>query len=108
MKKEMFLKQSISELYNIQKDTCINARQLSELSQQDIEKLNAFHAQDVMMIELPDEYFCGMRANHFVVEFGWSELSYHDEGETPISQILITANHKGVRMLTLLDCPKGY
>lgn len=108
MNKKYFLRKTISELYNTQKDTCINAKLLSELEQQDIEELDAFHAQDVVMLELPDEYFYGIRADHFVIEFGWSELYYHDEGKNPVAQILITANHKGKRALTLLHCPKGF
>lgn len=108
MNKKDFLRKTISELYNTQKDSCINAKPLSELTTEDIEALNAFHTQDVVMLELSDEYFCGIRADHFVIEFGWSELYYHDEGENPVAQILITANHKGLRALTLLHCPKDF
>ena len=48
------------------------------------------------MIVLNDDYFCGIRANHFVIEFGQSE---YYEGDL----VLITANHKGTRALTLID-----
>lgn len=106
MNKEKFTLRTISELYH--NGVNIKPTAFSNLTEDDIEKLDAFHASDVMMIELPDEYFCGIRANHFVVEFGWSELDFYDEGENPVNQILITANHKGVRMLTLIDCPKTY
>lgn len=59
------------------------------------EYLNAFHMNELYLVERDDEYFCGIRANHFCVEVGYSE----NDNE---KQILISANHKGVRRVTML------
>lgn len=53
--------------------------------------VNTFHMTSATVIKTNDDYFCGLRANHFLVEYGWSE---EDEGHL----ILVTANHKGFRM----------
>lgn len=75
----------------------ISPRSLSELSLDDIELLNGFHMTEILSFELNDEYFLGMRANHFCVEIGYNE---HIEGAT---QVLISANHKGVRLISLFN-----
>ena len=71
-------------------------KSLTELTKDDMHILSGFHTSDVDMIVLNDDYFCGIRANHFVIEFGQSE---YYEGDL----VLITANHKGTRALTLID-----
>jgi len=53
--------------------------------------------EDIGLVTLNDEYFCGMRANHFAIEFGYSEYD-----ELGLNYILISANHKGIRLVTLL------
>lgn len=63
--------------------------------QEDIDELTVFHAKEVFMIEKDDEYFCGIRADHFVVEIGFSE-------RRPGKIYLITANHKGHRCVTMI------
>ena len=72
---------------------------LTDLTKDEMDILSSFHAVDVDMIVLKDDSFCGIRADHFVIEFGWSECH---EGDL----ILITANHKGSRALTLIDISK--
>ena len=72
---------------------------LTDLTKDEMDILSSFHAIDVDMIVLKDDYFCGIRADHFFIEFGWSECH---EGDL----ILITANHKGSRALTLIDISK--
>ena len=68
--------------------------------------LSGFHAREVYHVTKEDDYFCGIRANNFVVEYGWSE--YYDtpmsiEDNEPINNMyLITGNHKGYRATTLL------
>lgn len=64
-----------------------------------IEFLKRFHTQDASLITEDDNYFVGMRANHFIVEIGYSENPF---GEDNIEQkyAIITANHKGNRLVT--------
>lgn len=50
----------------------------------------SFHPKEVLMIEKDDEWFCGLRANHFVVMSGWSE-QYGDD----FTVTIVMANHKG-------------
>lgn len=47
------------------------------------------------MVEKDDDYYCGIRANHFVVEVGYSET------RTGLVY-LATANHKGIRCVTMI------
>lgn len=49
-----------------------------------------FHMTSAMVIKKDDDYFCGIRANHFVVEFGCVE---EEDGFF----LLVTANHKEFR-----------
>lgn len=81
---------------NVVSNTLIDSKNLNDLNNQDIEVLNAFHAQKVEIIERNDDYLCGIRADHFVVETGYSELS---DGVI----YLISANHKGIRLVTMLE-----
>ena len=66
-----------------------------DVYQEDIDELTVFHAKEVFMIEKDDDYFCGIRADHFVVEVGFSE-------QRPGKIYLITANHKGNRCVTMI------
>lgn len=78
--------------------------------------LASFHATAAAVFKLHDEYFCGIRADHFVVEFGWSEdfveqidlpespgraVAEPDEDTMPLEYnpacVVVTANHKGAR-----------
>ena len=96
--KNRILIRTIKNIYKNSGSRLIDSKSLDELTPDDIHKLNCFHATDVDMVTLDDEYFCGIRANHFCIEFGWSE---EDSDNTP--HILISANHKGIRVITLLD-----
>ena len=69
---------------------------IEDLSSNEISELDAFHATNVYMVERNDDYYCGIRADHFVVEEGWSEFN---EG----LNYLVTANHKGIRRMTLVS-----
>lgn len=57
--------------------------------------LDEFHLKELYMVCRDDDYFCGIRANHFSVEVGINEI-------TNERQVLVVANHKGVRRVTLL------
>ena len=54
----------------------------------------SFHSELILGVEKKDDYFCGIRANHFCVEIGWSEMIY---GVFAI----VTGNHKGTRVSTI-------
>ncbi|AEB29597.1 hypothetical protein CAR_c09040 [Carnobacterium sp. 17-4] len=71
------------------------AKPYDELTEKDMSELNSFHPEKVHMLEENDDYFLGMRANHFVIEEGTSEN--HDQ-----ITYLISANHKGIRKQTML------
>lgn len=75
----------------------IDSISIEELTNEHIDELNQFHATEVAMIEKEDSYFCGLRANHFVVEVGWSESR-----EENVIVYLITCNHKGLRAMTMM------
>jgi len=51
--------------------------------------IETFHPTNVKMVERDDSWFCGMRANHFVVIAGWNEEDYD------LYSIMVIANHKG-------------
>lgn len=69
----------------------------NEIPQATFAILNTFHASNVFMIERDDDYFCGIRADHFVVEVGVSEML--DEDTTVY---VVSANHKGLRSVTVV------
>lgn len=57
-----------------------------------------FHMRETYVVTTNDEYFCDIRANNFVVEYGYSE-----EGVNPQQPVvLITGNHKGHRAVALM------
>ena len=70
---------------------------LESLNETELEILTTFHAKDVLKVERDDSRFCGIRANHFAVEVGWSEALSEDDSTVYV----ITANHKGVRVVTV-------
>jgi hypothetical protein len=60
------------------------------------------HPEAVRMMELPDDYFLGLRAEHFVLIFGtseavWVELS--DSSSYMDDCVALLANHKGGLMV---------
>ena len=57
-------------------------------------EFNAFHCKELLIVVRNDDYFCGLRADHFGVELGEVE---GEEGRWS----LITCNHKGVRLSKL-------
>lgn len=59
--------------------------------------ISGFHAEKIIEHEEPDKYFAGLRANHFSVEIGWSELS----NSLNDIIVIVTANHKGTRVTTV-------
>lgn len=74
----------------------LEPKSIDELTDDDIFELDVFHVQNVYMTTMNDDYFLGMRANHFVIEEGYSE----QHGNTTV--YLVSANHKGTRLQTLL------
>ena len=81
--------------YLLNLNILFEAKSMEEMTEKDIFEINSFHAEKVYMLQENDDYFLGIRANHFVVEEGTSEN--HDE-----IVYLISANHKGVRLQTML------
>ncbi|WP_209304576.1 hypothetical protein [Streptococcus cuniculi] len=69
---------------------------VENLTSVEIDELNAFHARSCCMILKNDDYYYGLRANHFVVEEGWSERHIFSRMK------LISANHKGGRAMVLI------
>lgn len=84
-----------------------------------------FHAKEIYTHEVDDDYFMGIRANHFVIEIGVVDYgalgqnvsdvyTFLREQGLPDYRIpviaLVTGNHKGVRKTTvwLLDEEANY
>ena len=57
-----------------------------------IASVKDFHIDHVETLELPDAYFCGIRANHFALIYGWKE---QDVCDPSCRSVIIIANHKG-------------
>ena len=55
----------------------------------DISIVKDFHIDHTETLELPDLYFCGIRANHFALIYGDPDI------ECGCRLVLILANHKG-------------
>ena len=66
--------------------------------------LTGFHAVDYYTVKLDDDYIGNIRANHFMIEVGWSEEGMSQEHE---SIILVTGNHKGMRLTDIYVTAKG-
>ena len=67
----------------------------------DVETLkifSGFHAEKIVEHKEPDEYFAGIRANHFAIEIGWSEFAEDLDNDLIV---VVTANHKGTRISKL-------
>ncbi len=62
---------------------------ITELNDDELSELDAFHMQEVYLLQKDDDYIGRVRANSFVLEIGYSEIR---EG----SFALLTANHKGM------------
>lgn len=112
MQKE-FIKQLIMSVYSNEDNIIFKGLNYNDLGEEDIAILNGFHLKEVCLIEMEDDYLCGIRANHFCIEYGEHEhLDFAEHQESfDIDSInlgkfiLITANHKGVRTMTLLQIP---
>ncbi|MDW4214812.1 hypothetical protein QI212_02140 [Staphylococcus saprophyticus] len=59
--------------------------------------LDSFHTNEVATVEKNDSYFCGSRANTFVVMFGWNEQFENKD------IVLIQSNHKGNLNFTMFE-----
>lgn len=94
-----YLEKYLELLADNQENVVVDA--LGLLTESDQDELDAFHAQAVEMIERNDERFLDTRANHFVVEIGWSERHMLQNG-TYIEMFLVSANHKGSRNQMLI------
>lgn len=81
---------------NICSTIVIDAESIRHLSEEQFFKLDCFHMINSYVIEKEDDYFCGLRADHFIVEEGFSE-----DVENVV--YLITANHKGNRVMTMIE-----
>lgn len=91
------LENKLKELYLNKDKVLISRKYIQELSSNEMLKLRMFHTKDVEVIRKDDEMFCGLRANTFVIERGFSEVFGID-----VVVYVITANHKGCRAITML------
>lgn len=91
-----YLKDLFEKMYKDKSNIIIDSKLISELTSEDIDNLDGFHMEELLMIEADDDYFCGIRANHFCVECGF------DEHFPNKNAALISANHKGLRKITFL------
>lgn len=94
------LESYIQSLYDNEDFRIIDNHEIDDLNSLNVnllEVLSTFHAQDVLKVEKDDSYFCGIRANHFAIEVGWSESLLGDDSTVYV----ITANHKGCRVVTV-------
>lgn len=101
MKNEL-IKQRLSSVYTEEKNVLFQCVDLRSLDENKIGVLESFHMQELYLLEENDDYFCGIRADHFCIEIGFSEYAYAEEEEEGNNLALITANHKGTRLMTLL------
>lgn len=62
-----------------------------------MEMLGMFHAKEVEILRMDDDYFMGIRAETFCLELGYSEMNYYPQQVT-YDVLVITANHKGFRV----------
>ena len=65
--------------------------------------IRMFHATAGVMLKGHDEYFCGIRGDHFMVEFGWSEDYGGIRSNAAWEEracVIVTGNHKGTRICT--------
>lgn len=81
---------------NVQPKVLIEHESIRDLTEEQLFELDCFHPSKVTTVKKADDYFCGIRANHFVVEEGFSE---NVDGIV----YLITANHKGNRVMTMIE-----
>ncbi|MFI8612247.1 hypothetical protein [Staphylococcus capitis] len=89
---------------NLIENAYLNAKENRTLLIEDIsfqldtherELLDGFHPQEVLKVTKDDAYYCGSRANTFVVMFGWDEMSGYEK------TVLIHSNHKGCLHYTM-------
>lgn len=96
------LKHLVGLIYAQQQNILFDHCTFGEIDEGYIDVLEGFHLQELYLIEENDDRFCGIRANHFCVEYVYSEHFVDNKDQNPLPLLLITANHKGTRMMTLL------
>ena len=67
---------------------------------------SSFHATKIYEHTENDDYFAGIRANHFMIEIGYAEYAPENVTSWSVDEpnlILVTANHKGTRISKLLE-----
>lgn len=74
----------------------------SNLSNEERLFLNGFHTTNSIFVEEEDNYFVGIRANHFVVEIGTTENPIDKQDTIDTEFAVVTANHKGSRYVTVI------
>lgn len=92
----------LEQTYN--NKTCkilIDSKPVEDMSEHDFKLLNAFHAYNVVCVKKNDEYFCGIRANTFCVEFG--DLEPGDFEGAGAEVVLVSGNYEGFRVHTLME-----
>ena len=104
--KNTLIKNFILPIYANKNNIIFECEPLDGLNDRYISMLSGFHLKELYLIEEDDSCFCGIRANHFCVEYGFSEYFLTDDPDREFDKlILITANHEGIRAMTLLKVP---
>lgn len=80
----------------MKREKIIDAKPLWNLSAKEFEELDAFHTQFARTIEVSTCVLCGIEADLFIIEEGWSE---NYVGKATV----ITANHEGNRYITMIN-----
>jgi hypothetical protein len=62
------IKKFIAKVYADERNVLIDHASLRSLSEDQMSIIEGFHLNELYMIELDDDYFCGICANHFCIE----------------------------------------
>lgn len=68
--------------------------------------LENFHTLYAFLHLENDSYFVLGRADHFVVEIGYTEADYSDTQDDLLNYVVITCNHKGNRLVAMYKYAK--
>ncbi|RIO56776.1 hypothetical protein BUZ50_00960 [Staphylococcus hominis] len=96
--KDKLFERYLEDLYKNENNVVSGPDLIYQTTYEQLGTYESFHCQEVYMAERNDDYFCGIRADHFVVEIGKSENTFDN-----FITFIITANHKGNRCVTILQ-----
>lgn len=98
MDKKELLEGYLEGLYQNKGSVVLNAVPVKDLKCKEGDTYESFHCEEVWEL-CPSyaDYFCGIKGFTYVTEVGWSENLLDD-----YRVFVITGNHKGNRMVTVL------